>query len=64
MGIINIFRGLSTLGKATKFLKQQDEIKEQALNLIEQIKAAVETFEKFVANAKDVITRLKEVVTK
>lgn len=64
MGVINIFRGLNTLGKAVKFLKQQDEIKEQAMNLAEQIKAAVEVFEKFVANAKDVLARLKEVITK
>lgn len=64
MGIVNVFRGLNTLGKATKFLKQQDEIKDQARNLAEQIKAVVEVFEKFVANAKDVLARLKEVVTK
>lgn len=64
MGIINIFRGLNTLGKAAKFLKQQDEIKEQAMNLAEQIKAVVEVFKKFVANAEDVLARLKEVVTK
>ena len=64
MGIVNVFRGLNTLGKATKFLKQQDEIKEQAMNLAEQIKAVVEVFRKFVANAEDVLDRLKEVVTK
>ena len=64
MGIVNVFRGLNTLGKATKFLKQQDEIKDQARNLAEQIKAVVEVFRKFVANAEDVLDRLKEVVTK
>ena len=64
MGIINIFRGLNTLGKAAKFLKQQDEIKEQAMNLAEQIKSVIELFKKFLNGLEYVFTRLKDVINK
>ena len=64
MGIVNIFRGLNTLGKATKFLKQQDEIKDQAKNLAEQIKSVIEVFEKFVSDLRYVFTKLKDIINK
>lgn len=64
MGIVNVFRGLNILGKATKFLKQQDEIKDQARNLAEQIKSVIELFKKFLNDLEYVFTRLKDVINK
>ena len=64
MGIVNVFRGLNTLDKATKFLKQQDEIKDQARNLAEQIKSVIELFKKFLNGLEYVFTRLKDVINK
>ena len=64
MGIVNVFRGLNTLGKATKLLKQRDEIKDQARNLAEQIKSVIELFKKFLNDLEYVFTRLKDVISK
>lgn len=64
MEIVNVFRGLNTLGKATKILKQQDEIKDQARNLAEQIKSVIELFKKFLNDLEYVFTRLKDVINK
>ena len=64
MGIVNVFRGLNTLGKATKFLKQQDEIKDQARNLAEQIKSVIKKKKKFLNDLEYVFTRLKDVINK
>lgn len=64
MGLKDIISGLNTLGKAVKFLKQQDDLKEQAKTLIEEVRNVINVFEKYVLNLKDVLEKLKELLNK
>ena len=64
MLIKDVISGLSTLGKAVKFLKKQDEIKNKTVTLIDEVKGVLDFFKKYVTEIETVIENLKGVLNK
>lgn len=64
MSIKDIITGLNTVGKAVKFLKEQDEIKNKTVNLITEVRKVLETFKKYVSEIENVFEKLKELLNK
>ena len=64
MLIKDIITGLNTIGKAVKFLKDQNEIKNKTINLITKVREVLDTFNGYVSEIENVLHRLKDLLNK
>lgn len=64
MLIKDIITGLNTIGKAVKFLKDQNDIKNKTINLITKVREVLDTFNGYVSEIENVLHRLKDLLNK
>ena len=60
----NIIDCVNTVNKAIKFVKEQEEIKNKATTLVDEMNKVLHLFKTFVAEIENLIDKLKGILSK